>query len=294
MAGSFLRQWFTKSRPLQPDVANAVAELKTVAVARPALAGSLTTLQDLLPLLYDDLPEPPAIALDHELASAKLSSGVPLLRGENLPLSDEVHRRRWNRICATARAHQSGEETAAHDPNAHNEQLAPGAMILEVLAGRPETPAAMAEELGVDGGMITTLLRLYWFPVLSAVRESLAPLLANVPWRFGHCPVCGSNPLLAELRGLEQGRFLRCGLCASAWEHPRLECPYCGTQDHHALGYFHLAGEETRYRVSTCDECRRYVKTIATLSELTGPSLLAADAMTLHLDLAAAERGYVV
>jgi formate dehydrogenase maturation protein FdhE len=54
-----------------------------------------------------------------------------------------------------------------------------------------------------------------------------------------------------------------------------------------------LATEETRFRVTTCDACGRYVKTIATLTELAGPSLLAADAATLHLNLVAAERGYM-
>jgi hypothetical protein len=41
----------------------------------------------------------------------------------------------------------------------------------------------------------------------------------------------------------------------------------------------------------TCDACRGYVKMVATLAPLNAPRLLAADTATLHLDLAAAERG---
>src|SRR5262249_48658671 len=103
-----------------------------------------------------------------------------------------------------------------------------------------------------------------------------------------------SWPLLAELRGLEQLRFLRCGLCGTEWEYPRLQCPFCGTRDHQVLGYFHMEGEEAKYRAATCDACRGYVKTVSTLAALSGARLLVADLATLHLDLAAADRGYTI
>ena len=46
------------------------------------------------------------------------------------------------------------------------------------------------------------------------------------------------------------------------------------------------------FRVSACDACRGYVKMVTTLSPLPPLHLLIADAVTLHLDLAASERGY--
>src|SRR5262249_45021716 len=119
------------------------------------------------------------------------------------------------------------------------------------------------------------------------------PLRAGRAWEPGYCPTCGSWPLLGEFRGLEQTRWLRCGLCASEWEFARLQCPFCGTRDHRALGYLHVEGEETKCRAATCEECRGYVKMQATLFALSAPQLLVADVATLHLDLAAAERGYL-
>jgi hypothetical protein len=44
--------------------------------------------------------------------------------------------------------------------------------------------------------------------------------------------------------------------------------------------------------VATCDACRTGIKTLSTLSMLPPLMLLIADAATLHLDLAATERGY--
>ena len=113
-----------------------------------------------------------------------------------------------------------------------------------------------------------------------------------MPWDHGYCHVCGSVPLLGELRGLDQSRFLRCGLCAAGWEVPRLWCPFCHNRDHERLSFLHGEGEEAKYRVSLCDGCRGYVKMVSTLSALPPLHLLVADVATLHLDLAAAERGY--
>ncbi len=106
--------------------------------------------------------------------------------------------------------------------------------------------------------------------------------------------VCGAWPSLGEFRGLEQVRFLRCGLCAMSWEFPRLQCPFCGNDDHRQLGYLHQEGEESKHRVATCDACRGYIKMVATLGPLEPVRLLVMDVATLPLDLVAAERGYAV
>jgi FdhE protein len=131
------------------------------------------------------------------------------------------------------------------------------------------------------------------FPALASLAESLEGLRAAGAWDRGYCPTCGGWPVLGEFRGLEQVRYLRCGLCASGWEFPRLRCAYCGGADHRHLGYFHAEGEEGRYRAGTCDACRGYVKMVSTLAPLTGPALLVADLATVHLDLVAVERGFV-
>ena len=106
--------------------------------------------------------------------------------------------------------------------------------------------------------------------------------------------MCGSWPLLGEYRGLEQTRFLRCGLCAASWEFSRFRCPFCDERDHRKLAYLHADGEQDRWRAATCDRCRGYVKMVASLDALSWPLLLVQDVATLHLDLAAADRGFIV
>jgi FdhE protein len=156
----------------------------------------------------------------------------------------------------------------------------------------PEVIRRTADELGTDPGLIATLLRFTLFAGLTAVEAEAATLRAGVAWERGDCPTCGQAPLLAEFRGLDQSRFLRCGWCAASWEVARQWCPACGTRDHEALGFLSKEGEENRYRVATCDACKTGIKTLSTLSLLPPLMLLVADAVTLHLDLAAADRGY--
>jgi len=72
-----------------------------------------------------------------------------------------------------------------------------------------------------------------------------------------------------------------------------LSCPFCGTRDHHLLGYLHVDGEEGKYRAATCEACRGYIKMISTLGPLSGPQLLVAELATMHLDLAALARNYL-
>jgi FdhE protein len=162
----------------------------------------------------------------------------------------------------------------------------------EVLAGRPEAIHAKADALGLDAGLTAMVLRLVLFSAMVPINSALASLRGQTPWEHGYCPTCGSWPLLGEFRGLEQTRFLRCGLCAAEWEFPRFRCPLCGVRDHQQLGYFQVEGEEAKYRAATCDNCHGYVKMASTLAALSAPQLFVADLATLHLDLAVVERGY--
>jgi FdhE protein len=267
------------------------AELDRLAAARPGLVPLARWLRDLLPGLA--LVEPaPALVLDAERARGKLTLGTPLLRGEQLAVDAAVFRRRWQQVCAALEAQQPDGTAATLADAVRDGRLGPAEMVEAVVAGQPDVLRQRAEALGLDPGLATTLLRFTLFPLCTALESSLGVLRDGVVWERGYCPTCGSWPLLGEFRGLDQSRFLRCGLCAAGWEVPRLWCPFCDNRDHEQLTILCAEGEEMKYRASLCDCCRGYVKMVSTLGELPPPNLLVADLATLHLDLAAAERGY--
>ncbi|HXG11097.1 MAG TPA: formate dehydrogenase accessory protein FdhE [Gemmataceae bacterium] len=292
MAGEFIRKWLGKPPAVPSEVREALAELNRLAETQPPLAALARFFIDLLPGLYQEPVREVPPSLTQEQAAMKLAGGVPLLRGENLTLDEPTFRWRWNRVCEAAQRQRTDNAGRQLIDALNAGRLNPAEMMQGVLAGRPEEILARADRLGLDAPLTSTVLRLTLFPVMTHLGVLLAPLHEGVSWEHGYCPVCGSWPLVGEFRGLEQIRFLRCELCAAAWPFPRLACPYCGMRDHRLLGYLHVEGEESSHRAATCDGCRGYIKMTATLAELPGPRLLAADLATVHLDLAAADRGY--
>ncbi len=293
MGNRFLRRLFGGQAPA-PELVEALGELDRLAGTRPALAASAAVLRDVLAALFAEPAEEVQVSLTEESARAKLAGGLPLLRGETLTPDPDRFRKRWRAVCRTVEGQAGGEPAAALAAAVRKGRLDPVTLLGDVLAGRPEEVGARADALGLDPVLATTVLRLTAFPVLARVGAALDGWRSESAWKHGNCPTCGTWPLLGESRGLEQGRVLRCGLCATAWEFPRLRCPFCGTNDHHLLGFFHAEEEQGRYRAATCDGCCGYLKIASTLSALSSPLLLVTDLATLHLDLIAADRGFFV
>jgi FdhE protein len=159
------------------------------------------------------------------------------------------------------------------------------------LAGAWDDVRAAARRLDVDEHALVTLLDHAARPTMRAAAAMVRPLLQHVSWSRGSCPACGAPPILAELRGTDGERVLRCGRCASAWRFPRLVCPACGERDHRRLGSLHVEGEAEFRRVDYCDTCRTYVKAVAALDPLDVNALLEEDLRSAVLDFVALERG---
>ncbi len=288
MARGFLDKLLGRSEP-SPELTEALAELTRLGQERPALASPIALLIDLLPILAvsEDVNPP---KLSQKQVPAKLAEGTPLLRGETVLFDAKSLHQRAVKIGAILLRQGQNDRMADLADALRSGRLSVADLAPAVLAGTPEAVTTAADRLGLDAEVTANLVRFTLFPTLVALNSALAPLRTGLSWARGYCPTCGSWPLLAEFRGLEQDRWLRCGLCAAEWEFPRLACPFCDNRDHHTLEFMHVEGEEGRYRAATCGVCRGYVKTTATLAALSPPRLLVADVATLHLDLAMAER----
>ena len=143
---------------------------------------------------------------------------------------------------------------------------------------------------GAEG--MRTLVELAVQPALWAAAAQAAAISDLGRWSRGYCPVCGAWPLYAELSGPQRERHLRCGRCGADWSWSVLLCPYCGNDDHRTLGHFENPQEREFLRVDTCEECKGYVKAVAAFTPSSAVRLAAEDTATLHLDVAARERGY--
>jgi FdhE protein len=149
----------------------------------------------------------------------------------------------------------------------------------------------LADAAGIDPGALASLAHLVAFPMLLACGRLLE---GRVPrfWPHGYCPICAAWPILAERRGLDRSRRMRCGRCGGEWQAPWLRCIYCGQQDHEHLGLLMPEERGERLNVETCATCHGYMKSIATLQPIPAFELLVQDLETIELDLVALDRGY--
>jgi FdhE protein len=150
---------------------------------------------------------------------------------------------------------------------------------------------ALAVVVGRGGDGLAARAAACAVPVLHAFRRRVegGPRTDAVA---GTCPTCGAWPSLAESRGLERARRLRCGRCGDDWPHAWLRCVFCGEDDHRKQGSLvPESGGEAR-RVETCASCRGYVKTTATVGGLAPESVPLEDLATVDLDVAAIDRGF--
>jgi len=149
----------------------------------------------------------------------------------------------------------------------------------------------LASTFGDAAPAVFTLAQLAAMPLLQAQRKAFHSLLPSAWPSDGFCPLCAAYPAMAELRGLEKKRRLRCGRCGADAEAPPLGCPFCGESYHRNLTTLLPAeGGEAR-KVLACDTCGAYSKTLATLVAWPAESVFLEDLATVDLDIAATERG---
>lgn len=157
--------------------------------------------------------------------------------------------------------------------------------VAQILVGCPGEVVRRASSLGVDPSWLLSTLRIAILPSLAKVSLLLDRSRPEGLWDQGDCPNCGSPPLFAESRGLEQRIFFRCGLCAADWAGERLCCPACTEHRSHSLRIEYVDGEQEKCRLVHCHSCRYHWRVVSTLTPLSAPEMIVADLATIHLEL---------
>jgi FdhE protein len=152
--------------------------------------------------------------------------------------------------------------------------------------------AQVAAGHGIDPGALVSLANLTALPLLQSCGRLLQSKIPS-DWSAGYCPICAAWPILAERRGLDRSRRLRCGRCAADWEVPWLYCIYCDEREHTRLGTLVVSESGDTLKVETCDSCGGYLKSLATLQRFPPFDLVLRDLETVELDLVALDRGYI-
>jgi FdhE protein len=222
-------------------------------------------------------------------SAVETSPGIPLLHRSALHVDADWARRLVADLVSTAaRGDLAGGATL------RGYRASKGDAVNLVLAAVRQDAGeltALAHSAGVDRGALASIAHLAALPLLQSCGRQLE---GEIPayWPQGYCPICAAWPVLAERRGLDRSRRLRCGRCAAEWEVQWLCCIYCGENQHELLGMLEPDERSEQLKVETCGTCRGYLKSIASLQGFSSMDLLLQDLETVELDLVALERGY--
>lgn len=231
------------------------------------------------------------VTIDAEPGAAGGAPSAPLLDGRTVRLDEEALAELLARLLISAGRH-APVETAAQALKRYRPDRETTRRLIEAAICHDDGAIAAAGATdGIDPAALATVVRLTAVPPLAACATRLVDQVPQ-QWTCGYCPVCGGWPLLAELRGVERERLLRCGRCGSAWRAQWLRCTYCGEARHDHLGALATAAGLESRKAETCASCRHYLKSVATLTPLRLTELWIADLETVELDLATQERGY--
>lgn len=268
-----------------------IQRLRALGESSPELQDAAQIYARILPVLHGADLHPAPILISAEQAHTKLETGLPLLHDLDLDLD---YRAAGELLIQLARALEQAHVPAARPFRraVQHGKLDARVLLPHVAKGDRGYAFALAEGLDLDPGFAWTVAENALKPALRVWRRNLSSFVNGVEWRRGYCPVCGSAATLGELTGNEQVKYLRCAQCGADWQFPRMQCMYCGNDDHSALGYLSANGAQDKSRIEVCDRCGGYLKVIAAFSPTPVELLPVEDLATLYLDYIAQERGY--
>jgi FdhE protein len=286
---------------VRPDVAVAEARINE---ALDALRENLHPLEKVVEAfrhvftakvrLKVEMPFPETVR-DSALDAARFERGVRLLNAEDfIDFDPNLWKMAIDRMMP---ALELGFPKLSEEMNAIKLSMADGGLdgqlFLRALAeDRREEAEDLVRSYGVDLRTAGFVLGQVAKPLVERRAQALESLVRDLSWRKGYCPLCGSMPELAFLKGEEGRRWLKCSFCAHEWPFVRLVCPFCETEDHTKLLVHYIAGREQE-RVEACTACNRYILSMDLRGRLVDSVLDVAAIGLVHLDVIAQQKGFL-
>lgn len=259
-----------------------VAELKALAERQPELSAAASLQIELVAALrrIQGRIATASIVLTPEEMAARLSSGQPLVTFDRLPIDWNEARLLFRQVTDILRRHEAIDVPAA----ARLHDLGRSAQLPDLVQRWYE---GGSNESGIE--MLDEVLSWSMRPFLARTAEVLAQRAAYGGWKRGICPVCGGEPDFACITTAGE-RLLICGRCQTRWATEPYACPFCGEAEKARITSF--ATPDGTYRVTACQSCRRYLKTLD--GRRAGRAVMpAVDSIaTLPLDAVVMQRGF--
>jgi FdhE protein len=233
--------------------------------------------------------------MDAEKIAAGMKQGSPVFDIMDTDVDIEVGAGLFRVLLGVLKKHG---EKLAEQMGKIEEALSSGDLVLDEFLynasgeGASEYITDVAQRIGADAGLMKMLLVSSIKPYMEKFAETMAGKYDADSWMRPTCPVCGSGPYIAELRGKEGRRILHCPLCAAEWGYDRIKCTHCGNDDQETLSYFYAEEDGPGHRVDVCNKCKGSLKTVDSREFETDVIPMLEDWVTIHLDLRAVKEGY--
>ncbi len=220
---------------------------------------------------------------------AERDPGRPVLAGATIPLdlaAVDGWARRVLRFAGASAPASASLVGAADDP-----RFDALAWFGAATSGDDVALHVQATLLAADPGQFGAAGAFAVMPLFHALRRRWGGVAAS-DWDSGACPVCGAWAAMAEMRGLDRARRLRCARCGDDWAFPALRCFACDETDHAKLTTLAPEGQAEASRATACETCGGFVKELATLRAWDADEIVLADLSSLELDVAAIDAGF--
>jgi FdhE protein len=218
-----------------------------------------------------------------------VAEAVPLLAGATIPLQATSVRRLLQRLIRVAALSETPKMASLGAVRLADVDMV--TLFTASLCHDSDRITETAAAAGADAEALQAVVALVPVPFLQACNRRWR-LSIPVSWIEGYCPICGSWPAFAEVRGIERSRYFRCGRCGAEWHAQPLSCPYCAMADHHELVALVPEKQDAHAVIDACKRCLGYVKTFTTLQGCPPGEVMVEDLASVALDVAALEQGY--
>ena len=259
-----------------------VAELRALAERQPELSGAASLQIALVDAVrrVQNRVSTASLQLNDEQIAARLSSGRPLVDFDRLPIEWSDARLLFRQITDILHRHDALDDATA----ARLQEFGRSASL-------PELSRRWFDKGHSDSGieMLDEVLAWAMRPFLCRAAEVLQQRAVFGGWKRGVCPVCCGEPDFASITTSGE-RQLICARCQTRWPTEQFACPFCGESARERITSF--ATPDGTYRVTACQSCKRYLKTLDGRRAGRGAMPNVDAIATLPLDAVVMQRGF--
>lgn len=287
-----------KKKKSDTEIEKIKNRVKAMVKERPSHKEVLEFYKDLVTEQYSALSKvkTTSIEFDKDDAKEKIIQGFPLVEKKAFILDIPSATRLFRRLCKILSKTKKGQLDSERITQAmRKKEIKLPELFKQAESENDEYITALSKKLQVKEDVLVFLARNSIKPIYEAYAKELKDYVDQERWWKGYCPICGSEPYIAELKsegGAEGARFLVCSSCGYEWRFNRLKCPFCENDNHEKLRYFYTEKEGKAYRIDVCEKCKRYIKTVDVAALDVDFLPLLEDIGTLHLDILAKKEGY--